>query len=129
MSEGAGLAMSKASPFVFEGDKMKAIWVLLGLALSGCSTSAYYFSDDAAAARAHTKDTDVAVYAGHNIGARYRILGSVVGAGDGNGESAIDEIKKAAAHLGADAVVDLKIAIVQGFWAPGVKATGLAVKK
>ena len=103
-------------------------WAVLAFALTACASSARLATEDARSQRAQTDSATVNVYAGREIGRKYQVVGTVLAAADGeSGERALAELRKEAAALGADAVVDLRLEIERGFWAAAVKATGLAV--
>jgi hypothetical protein len=101
--------------------------VLLALPLAGCATSVRLPTEDARGNRAPRDPASVNVYAGREIGRKYQVVGAVTAAGDGeDGARALTELRKEAALLGADCVVDLRLEIERGFWSAAVKATGLA---
>jgi len=103
-------------------------WAFGLLLLSSCATSARLATEDARANRGAADPAAVNVYAGREIGRKYQVIGTVIAAGDGeSGAKAMEELKKEAAFLGANAVVDLRLEIERGFWTAAVKASGLAV--
>ena len=77
-----------------------------------------------------TNANDVKVYSVSDIGKEYIVIGQVVASADAgsNSEKTVSYLKKEAAKLGADAVVDLRLEIDQGYWQNAIKAYGTAVK-
>jgi len=99
--------------------------------LSSCSTvAAFKTADSGDASFDATNAKDIKVYSVSDIGQEYQVIGQVVASADAgsNSEKAVNHLKKIAAKLGADAVVDLRLEISQGYWQNAIKATGTAVK-
>ncbi len=99
------------------------------VAASACSTVASYKTDDAKASVSATQADKVAVYSTSNIGREYKMIGSVTVAADAgkNAAKSVELLKKEAAKLGADAIIDLRLAVAAGYWTNSIKSTGTAV--
>lgn len=104
---------------------------LVALGLVGCSTTARLRTEDAAALTLpKTKAKDVQVFSTREAGKPYTVIGTVVADADAgtDAKASVNLLKQEAAGLGADAIVDLRLEIDQGYWQSGIKSTGLAVK-
>ena len=77
-----------------------------------------------------TNASNVKVYSTADIGIEYKVLGQVVASADAgtDSEKAVSLLKKQAAEIGADAIIDLRLEIDAGYWQNSIKATGTAVK-
>lgn len=107
---------------------------LTGIALitviSGCSTVANYKTNDSLSIGKSNLPADkIEVYSSDKTGKKYRILGGVVSSADAgtNASTSVDLLKKEAAKLGADAIIDLRLSIDQGYWTNAITSTGTAV--
>lgn len=107
------------------------LWALIIL-ISSCSTASRIQTDDTKIiGLVETNAQLVEVYATKDATKKsYKIVGQVVSCADAgqNSNIAVNLLKKQAAHLGADAIVDLRISISMGYWTNGIKAIGTAVK-
>lgn len=110
----------------------KPLFILLAIAiLQGCSTFAYLETDDVKTAGEVTNSEQIKVYVSDSsIEGEYDILGTVVVASDAgsNSSSVVTLLKKQAAQLGADSIIDLRIEYEYGYWSIALKATGTAIK-
>jgi uncharacterized protein YbjQ (UPF0145 family) len=104
---------------------------LVTMTLVNCSSVAKLRTDDNPdLVLEETSAKDIKVYSTSKIGREFTIIGQVVASADAgsNSEKAVNHLRKVAARLGADAIVDLKLEIDQGYWQNAIKATGTAVK-
>lgn len=97
-----------------------------------CSSVSRIKTDDNLLSNLVTTNPDaVEVYSTKDAAAKsYTIVGQVVACADAgqNSKVSVDLLKEQASHLGADAIVDLRLAISMGYWTNGIKASGTAVK-
>ncbi len=103
----------------------------LVVSLSGCSTVANYKTDDTASvSRSSVSPENVAVYSTYKTGKKYQVVGGVIASADAgsNADVPVELLKKEAAKLGADGIINLQLAIDMGYWQNAIKATGTAVK-
>lgn len=107
---------------------------LAGIALitviSGCSTVANYKTDDSSLVGKSNLPADkVEVYSSKKTGKKYKIIGGVVSSADAgsNASTSVDLLKKEASKLGADAIIDLRLSIDQGYWTNAITSSGTAV--
>jgi uncharacterized protein YbjQ (UPF0145 family) len=106
-------------------------FILLALALTGCSTASHIRTADSPKAVTTIGDPDaIQVYSVHSFGKTYQTLGLVVSDADAGSDAktAVADLKEEAAKLGANAIVDLSLEINQGFWENAIRATGIAVR-
>lgn len=100
--------------------------------ITSCSTVSKIQTDDAKiTGLVETNPQLVEVYSTKDAAKKsYKIIGQVVSCADAGQDSevAVKLLKKQASYLGADAIVDLRLAISMGYWSNGIKATGTAVK-
>jgi uncharacterized protein YbjQ (UPF0145 family) len=107
------------------------IFLILILITVSCSTVSKIKTDDLQLTDLiPTNAKSVEVYSTKVAAKSYKIIGQVVACADSGQESevAVDLLKKQASSLGADAIVDMRLAISMGYWTNGIKATGTAVK-
>jgi uncharacterized protein YbjQ (UPF0145 family) len=113
---------------------MKAkLFILLTLTLItvSCSTVSKIQTDDVQLTNLiATNNLLVEVYSTKVAAKNYKIIGQVVACADAGEDSkvAVNLLKAEASSLGADAIIDLRLAISMGYWTNGIKATGTAVK-
>jgi hypothetical protein len=100
------------------------------VALSGCSTSGYLRTADSSRSPAKTSPAEIKIYSLSEIGKPYETIGAVVASADGGDDAtdAVNELRKQAGQLGADAIVGLRLEVSYGYWNSAVRATGLAVR-
>ena len=101
------------------------------LIVAGCSSVAHINTDDYPDTSFEpVPESDVKVYSTSKIDADYVVIGEVVADADAgeNAETAVGHLKKQAAQLGADAIINLRLEIDSGYWQSAIKAYGTAVK-
>jgi hypothetical protein len=106
-------------------------YLILILSTVSCSTVSKIKTDDVKSSVLTPTNPDlVQVYSTKVASKSYNIIGQVIACADAGQDSsmAVDLLKKQASALGADAIVDLRLAISPGYWNSGIKATGTAVK-
>ncbi len=103
-----------------------AITVLL---LASCSV-AHLNSSDSQMYYAPVHAENIEVYSTDLTGRTYTVIGEVVASVDalGDGSSSVKYLKKEAASMGADGIVNLRLEIGSGILANSVTASGTAVK-
>ena len=77
-----------------------------------------------------TSPKTIRIYSTDKVEKEYSIIGQVVAAADAgtNSTRPVNLLKKEAAAMGADAIINLKLQIIPGYWINGIKASGTAVK-
>ena len=112
--------------------KTKLVIILtLILTTVSCSTVSKLKTDDVKSSNLTATNADlVEVYSTKSAKNSYQIIGQVVVCADAGEDSeiAVNLLKEQASLLGANAIVDLRLAITMGYWTNGIKATGTAVK-
>jgi len=110
----------------------RIIFVLIStLIIFSCSSVATIRTEDNGNFMVNKSDASIVkVYSTADIGEEYKVLGQVVASADAgkDSEKAVALLKKQAANLGADAIIDLRLEIDTGYWQNAIKATGTAVK-
>lgn len=107
-------------------------WFLAAALASGCAASFGVRTEEGRGLTQmkHVEPAKVLVSCQKELEPGSKVLGPVVAAGDGSsGEEALKKLREAAADLGANAVIDLRLEFAQGFWAPAVKASGIAIRR
>jgi uncharacterized protein YbjQ (UPF0145 family) len=107
------------------------IFSTLILITLSCSTVSKIKTDDTQLTDLIPTNTKlIEVYSTKVASKTYKIIGQVVSCADAGEDSkvAVNLLKAEASSLGADAIVDLRLAISMGYWTNGIKATGTAVK-
>lgn len=111
--------------------KILILGIMILASVTACSTTAKWKTAD----NDHinfppTSARDVLVYSTSQADQPYLIIGPVVAAADAgeNATTAVDVLKKSAAKLGADAIVELEINPTFGYWTSAIQAKGIAVK-
>ena len=105
--------------------------LLFVILLAGCSSVAYIQTDDAPDEITPITNPDlIKVYSDEREELDYNVIGQVIADADAgsNAETAVKLLKKQAAKLGADAIINLRLEIDTGYWDSAVKATGTAIK-
>ncbi len=112
--------------------KTKFILMTLTFIMLSCSSVSRIKTDDKVLSNlVKTNPELVEVYSTKNAAEKsYTIIGQVVACADAgqNSKIAVNLLKEQASHLGADAIIDLRLAISMGYWSNGIKASGTAVK-
>lgn len=109
----------------------KLLFILVCLfILSSCSTVANLRTDDVSNKYPVTNAANIEVHTLNVADRKYEVLGKVIASADAGSKSktAVDMLKKEAAVLGADAVINMRLAIEYGYWANGITASGTAIK-
>jgi len=104
--------------------------LLLVIILVGCSSVAYIKTDDVPDEFTQTPNPDdIKVYSDDREEWDYYVIGQVIADADAgkNAETAVALLKKQAANLGADAIINLRLEIDTGYWQSAIKATGTAI--
>lgn len=100
------------------------------LFLASCSTvGRLQTSDSPPNQYPETNPAEIEVYA-TQPDTNYTVIGQVIANADAgqNAKTSVELLKKQAALLGADAIIDLSLEIGMGYWTNAIKATGTAVK-
>ncbi|AWG21201.1 hypothetical protein FFWV33_06460 [Flavobacterium faecale] len=100
------------------------------LILASCSSVGRLETSDSPTGQyPETNPADIVVYA-TQPDTKYTVIGQVVASADAGSDAKVPValLKKQAAKLGADAIVDLTLEIGMGYWTNAIKATGTAVK-
>ena len=103
-----------------------ALGLSVAAALSGCS---YARAGKLTEASGRSDPARIAVLAADDPGRPFFVVGVVSAQVDGaDPEGLRDELKEAAAELGADALVSVEIHWGEGSWSAGLRASGVAVR-
>ncbi len=98
---------------------------------AACSTVAHIKTDDTPNLSLSSTDaSSIKVYATSKPDRNYSIIGEVVAAADAGNDASkpVELLKEEAAKLGADAVINLRMEYIYGYWEIGLKAQGTAIK-
>lgn len=103
--------------------------MILGALFASCS-SVHLLTADTDQRYSQTSPERIEVYSLDKIGKPYVIIGQVVANAEAFSDDpvSIDNLKKEAALIGADAIINLRLEIGEGFMTNTVIATGTAVK-
>ena len=105
------------------------ILIFLGIGFASCSVEHLQTSNSG---RYYTQTVaeNIEVYSTEKANHSYTIIGEVVASVDafGDGSASVKYLKKEAAELGADAIVNLRLEIGNGVLSNSVTASGTAVK-
>ncbi len=102
-------------------NKTKIIYLLSLVLITGCAISTHYIHEGGQKYPAISPD-QVKIYTSNKIDARYEVIGSIAADNVGDGEAAMEALKKEAASIGANAVIDVKLTKI----ASTVSRTGLS---
>jgi hypothetical protein len=105
--------------------------ILLLAACSGCASVARIYTDERqAGAYPPTNAEKVKVYSSPTIEGKYMILGQVIASVDAGTDAStpVDRLREQAALLGADAIIDMRLRIDQGYWQNAIEASGTAIR-
>jgi protein involved in sex pheromone biosynthesis len=104
--------------------------LILGLLVTGCSSVAHLQTDDVVKQIAESNPSTVEVFSVNKINKDYLVLGKVIVSADAGGDAStsVNQLKNEAAKLGADAIIDLRLAIGYGYFSNAITASGTAVK-
>ena len=108
----------------------KYLFVLICCLLVSCANVAHIRTSDNTAVYTESNVSNIEIYSTSNIGKQYTIIGEVMASADAgeNSETPVKYLKKEAAKLGADAIINLRLSFCLGYWLTGIMATGTAVK-
>jgi hypothetical protein len=104
--------------------------LLANLLLASCSSVAFLPTNDQSEPYPPTNAKMVEVYSTKKVDAEYTVIGQVIASADAGSDAgkSVELLKKQAANLGADAVIELKLEIDLGYWSNAIKASGTAIK-
>jgi uncharacterized protein YbjQ (UPF0145 family) len=104
--------------------------LILGVLFTSCSTVAHLQTDDTVQKYPATNYKEIEVYSTDKTSKDFVVIGEVIASADAGKYSAISLrfLKKEAAKMGADGIINLRLEIEYGYWAKGIKASGIAVK-
>ncbi len=105
------------------------IAVLLGALFIGCSVS-HIITDDSNENYLPATEEMVEVYSTDKIDKEYVIIGEVLSSVESfnEAESAVRQLRKRAAKLGADGIINLRLRLTEGVLGEAVHAKGTAIK-
>lgn len=103
--------------------------MIVGVLIASCSVARLQTSDSGKYFPP-TIDENIEVYSTEKANKPYSVVGEVIASVDalGDGSGSVKHLKKEAAKLGADAIVNLRLEIGIGALGNSVTATGTAVK-
>jgi|GEM_PF-1017731 len=103
--------------------------IILGAFLASCSVT-HLHSSDTVMHYPPVNPKTVEVYSMEEANRTYIVIGEVVASVDalGDGSASVKYLKKEAAELGADGIINLRLEIGSGILANAVTASGTAVK-
>ena len=88
--------------------KIKIIYLLAIVLFAGCAISTHYIHEGGKKYSPISPE-EVKIYSSNKIDARYEIIGSIAADNVGDGDAALETLKKEAASIGANAVIDVKL--------------------
>lgn len=107
-------------------------WIVPSLFLVSCSSVGHLHTEDVITNDLPKTDSEnVVVYSTKpKQTVKFDVIGQVIACADAgkNAKISVDLLKKEAALLGADAIIDLRLEIGMGYWSSSIKASGTAVK-
>ncbi|WP_026713683.1 heavy metal-binding domain-containing protein [Flavobacterium daejeonense] len=107
-------------------------WIIPSLFFVSCSSVGHLQTEDVTTNNLPKTDSEkILVYSTKpNQNIKFDVLGQVIACADAgqNTKISVDLLKKEAALLGADAIIDLRLEIGMGNWSNSIKASGTAVK-
>ncbi|MBN2485121.1 MAG: heavy metal-binding domain-containing protein [Bacteroidales bacterium] len=105
-------------------------WIIPCFLLTGCSSVANLQTHDNATKYPATNAKEINVYSTSRIEKEYVVIGQVVANADAGTDAKIpvEMLKKEAAKLGANAIIDLRLEVDYGYWLNAIKATGTAIR-
>lgn len=111
---------------------MKTIFTLCltVLILSSCTTSSHLITENYNGEISKTNYQNIKVYSTDKIEPDYEIIGEVIASTDAgtNSKVTVTSLKKEAAKIGADGIINLRLEIDYGYWSTAIKANGTAIK-
>jgi hypothetical protein len=105
------------------------ITLIIGAMLGSCSVS-HILTNDNTERYLPTEKENIEVFSTSKIEREYEIIGDLVSRIDdfGGAEASVKYLKKEAAKIGADGIINLRLTIEQGHIGNAVEAKGTAVK-
>ncbi|MFT6850946.1 MAG: hypothetical protein ACJATA_001763 [Sphingobacteriales bacterium] len=102
----------------------------IGILISSCSQVTHLQTDDLTTKYSPTNPEQIEVYSTDQVNKNYLVIGEVIASSDAgtNASIPVKHLKKEAAKLGADAIINLKLEFGYGYWRIGIKANGTAIK-
>lgn len=114
---------------------MKKVIKFLSLAilivwLTGCAKIGSLQTNDCLVTYDKTDPEKVQVFATADAGREYVIIGTVMVNADAADDATISVnlLKKRAARIGADGIINLRLEFSYGYWLTAIKASGTAIK-
>lgn len=106
------------------------ILLALNVIFMGCVSVANFRTDDQVQAYPASSFESIEVYSTDYVGKDFIVIGKVVASVDSgnNASKSVNALKKEAAKLGADAIINLKLEADYGYFSSAIKSTGTAVK-
>ena len=109
--------------------KILFIPVFLCIVFSSCIYSTALKTNDQPNSLPPGNASSIEVYSTETASNPYTVLGEVIASvDDSKADMATNLLKKRAAELGADAIVNLRLRYIPGVWTIGLNATATAVK-
>ncbi len=104
--------------------------LIVGVLFTSCSSVAHLQTDDLKQNYSATNPEQIEIYSTDKVDKFYSVIGKVIASVDARTDASISvkHLKKEAAKLGADAIIDLRLEIGHGYWSNAIKASGTAVK-
>lgn len=104
--------------------------LIVGVLFTSCATVAHLQTDDLKQNYSASSPEQIEIYSTGKVDKTYTVIGEVIASADAgtNASISVKYLKKEAAKLGADAIIDLRLEIGYGYWTSAIKATGTAVK-
>lgn len=105
-------------------------WIFPLFMFTSCSTVAYLNTSDNPTNYPPTNANDIKIYSTSKIDKDYIVIGQVIADADAGQDAdvSVNMLKNEAAKLGANAIVDLRLKIDDGYFSNAIKATGTAVR-
>ncbi len=111
--------------------KIKLILFFFTLtSLLSCVTVGHLKTDDNVQSFPETNVNKISIYSTKKIDKEYVVLGELVTSSDSerNSKTSVNFLKKEAAKLGADAIINLRLEYGTGFWTVAILSKGTAIK-
>jgi len=104
--------------------------LITGVFFTSCSSVAHLQTDDLNQNYAETNPNNIEVYSTDKIEKEYNVIGEVIASADAGSDGAISvkHLKREAAKLGADGIINLRLEVGYGYWSNAIKASGTAIK-
>lgn len=98
--------------------------------LFSCASSTHVITNSTESTYPKNSINSVLIFATDVKDRSYTVIGEVIASVDAgrDAQKSVNRLKKEAAALGADAIINLRLEFVQGYWLLGIKSTGTAIK-